>query len=82
MTHVVVDPMTRIEGHLRIEATVDGERRGFMKLQRAELLVDEETGMVTRLEALVGGAGLRQRRLVMESMGAAPAGSVDYSRPW
>lgn len=67
---------------LRIEATVDGERRGFMKLQRAELLVDEETGMVTRLEALIGGAGLRQRRLVMESMGAAPAGSVDYSRPW
>src|SRR5512142_2907348 len=24
MTHVVVDPVTRIEGHLRIEAEVDG----------------------------------------------------------
>ena len=24
MTHVVVDPITRIEGHLRIEAEVDG----------------------------------------------------------
>jgi Ni,Fe-hydrogenase I large subunit len=28
MTHVVVDPVTRIEGHLRIEAEVDG---GFVK---------------------------------------------------
>src|SRR5512142_3096273 len=26
MTHVVVDPVTRIEGHLRIEAEVDGGR--------------------------------------------------------
>ena len=24
MTHIVVDPVTRIEGHLRIEAEVDG----------------------------------------------------------
>ena len=24
MTHIVVDPITRIEGHLRIEAEVDG----------------------------------------------------------
>ena len=24
MSHVVVDPVTRIEGHLRIEAEVDG----------------------------------------------------------
>jgi [NiFe] hydrogenase large subunit/hydrogenase large subunit len=28
MTHVVVDPVTRIEGHLRVEAEVDG---GFVK---------------------------------------------------
>ncbi|HTW35741.1 MAG TPA: nickel-dependent hydrogenase large subunit [Rhizomicrobium sp.] len=28
MTHVVVDPVTRIEGHLRVEAVVDG---GFVK---------------------------------------------------
>jgi Ni,Fe-hydrogenase I large subunit len=28
MTHIVVDPVTRIEGHLRIEAEVDG---GFVK---------------------------------------------------
>ena len=27
MTHIVVDPVTRIEGHLRIEAEVDGGRR-------------------------------------------------------
>jgi hydrogenase large subunit len=26
MAHVVVDPITRIEGHLRIEAEVDGGR--------------------------------------------------------
>src|ERR1039457_1391452 len=26
MTHIVVDPVTRIEGHLRIEAEVDGGR--------------------------------------------------------
>ena len=24
MTHIVVDPVTRIEGHLRVEAEVDG----------------------------------------------------------
>ena len=36
MTHIVVDPVTRIEGHLRVEAEVDGGAR-----HRGVVLVDD-----------------------------------------
>ena len=66
---------------LRIEAKRRG-RGGEVRLRSAELLVDEVTGLVTRLEAdlLIVGAG--RRHLEIEYLGVVEPGAVDYSRPW
>ena len=66
---------------LRISATRRG-KRGPLKIRSAELLVDELTGLVTRMEADVGSSDSRRRVLVMESLGLVDSGGVDYSRPW
>jgi hypothetical protein len=65
---------------LRIEA----QRKStlFLRTRRATLWVDEASGMVTQLDAEVRFLGGAVRRLVIDYAGEAPAGSVDYRRPW
>lgn len=69
------NPQLRIEARRRI-------RRGRLKVRSAELLVDEASGLVTRLEADLLVAGTGRRHLIVEYLGTAAPGSVDYSRPW
>jgi len=56
--------------------------RGLIQLRSAELLVDEPTGMVTRLEAELRVVTGGTRRLVIEYLGEATPGTVDYKKPW
>lgn len=55
---------------------------GAIRVRSAELVVDELSGMVKRLDAevLVVGGGVRQ--VLVEYRGQPAPGSVDYSRPW
>ena len=66
---------------LRIEAT---RRRAFalVRLRSAELLVDEPTGMVTSLRAVVELPKGIGRRLEIDYVGPAEPGAAVYRRPW
>jgi len=79
----VVDRSTDADGRqlLHIEA---GRRRkaGAIRVRGAELLVDEQSGMVRRLAAQVSGVGGGVRQVLIEYRGQPEPGSVDYSRPW
>jgi hypothetical protein len=66
---------------LRVEATrKPTDTRGAMR--QAWLLCDEETGMVTRLEAEVEFRRGASRQLSIEYLGEEPPGLVDFQRPW
>jgi hypothetical protein len=69
------NPQLRIEAKRRL-------RRGLLKVRSLELLVDEASGLVTSLEADLLVVGTGRRHLVVEYLGTAEPGSVDYSRPW
>jgi len=65
---------------LRIEgAPHDGQQ---VRGRQLMLLCDEETGMVTRIEAEAEHAGGLRHRLRFYYLGEEPAGLVDYQRPW
>ncbi len=66
---------------VRVEATRP-RRGGQPVLRSAWLLCDEASGMVTQLFVESEfGRGAR-RELAFELVGEAPAGSVDYRKPW
>lgn len=79
----VVDRSVDSDGRnlLHIKA---GRRRkaGPIRLRRVQLVVDEDTGMIRRLEAgmFMGRGG--PKNVVVEYRGQPEPGSVDYSRPW
>lgn len=58
-----------------------------LRVRSAELLVDEATGMVIRIDARLLVRGLGRRHVEVEYLGVvggdgANGGPVDYSRPW
>lgn len=66
--------LLRIEGAARVGQPASGRR--WM------LLCDEETGMVTRIEAESELANGLRHRLRFFYLGEEPSGLVDYQRPW
>ena len=77
----VVERLQRDGGpRLRIRARLRGAA-GRLRLRAAELIVDEASGMVTRLDLQVRGLG-GVRRLVLDYLGPVEGRAVDYARPW
>lgn len=67
---------------LRIEATRERDGRRGAVLGDAWLLCDEETGMVTHLQVEATMRSGFRRALTFAFRGEAPAGTVDYRKPW
>ena len=68
MTHVVVDPVTRIEGHLRIEAEVDG---GAVKEAWSSSTMFRGIELILRGRDLQGVTSLLATHRVQDAFGLA-----------
>ncbi|MFK7741551.1 MAG: hypothetical protein AB8H80_14630 [Planctomycetota bacterium] len=53
-----------------------------VRLRQAELLVEETSGMVLRVDAELVIRGAGRRRLEIDYRGAGAEGTIDYARPW
>ena len=74
---------TNADGRRQLRIRAKRRRgRGPAKLRRAELLVDEATGMVTHYEIEMRVGPRMVRRVEMEYLGEATPGTVDYKKPW
>lgn len=79
----VVDRSTDSEGRQQLHIKAWRRRTaGAIKVRKAELIVDELTGMVKSIDAEVFVVGSGLRHVVVEYRGQPEPDSVDYSRPW
>ena len=74
---------TDANGRSLLRITASRERiNPVVKLRQVEMLVDEQSGMVIRLEGMVEFFGGAMRQVVLDYVGEVAPGSVDYRRPW
>jgi len=79
----VVDRSVDSDGRQLLHIKAGRRRRGGpIKVRRVELVVDEATGMIKKLDAHVFMGRGGPRHVVIEYRGQPEPGSVDYSRPW
>jgi hypothetical protein len=70
-------------GHSLLRIQPVGEpRRPGVKLERFELLVDEASGMITRIEVEAQGPGGSHHRFAFEYIGVVQLDPAAYRRPW